>query len=285
MADLADILFIDPINERQIPLSFAELVSLVKGSSIKSMALADDFLELGITDAANLRIEGSFRILLFSTLNKGENPPLRLQILATDETPTARTVEQRIHSLRQLYALSFLINAGRSGEAAKLLEQNPNADLEVALKPNEHLLISAAGEGSFWLTVLAKTKTAFKNLNYIAPLFFEEGRQAIVERVRAGTELKQLEVKEKEINLSFQGANKLIDLVQKVEKIKDTGTRERVRLALSTNAQALGQHLPPALPAPRATMKSKEKTSGKKPKKRSPKNSKEKSEKKSKKKS
>jgi hypothetical protein len=124
VADLADILFIDSINDRQIPLSFAELVSLVKGSSIKSMALADDFLELGITDAANLRIQGSFRILLFSTLNKGENPPLRLRILANGETPTAKTVEQRIHSLRQLYALSFLINEGRSGEAAKLLEKN-----------------------------------------------------------------------------------------------------------------------------------------------------------------
>ena len=264
MADLADILFIDPINDRQIPLSFAELVSLVKGSSIKSMALADDFVELGITDAANLRIQGSFRILLFSTLNKGENPPLRLRILANGETPTAKTVEQRIHSLRQLYALSFLINEGRSGEAAKLLEQNPNADLEDALKPNERLLISAAGEGSFWLTVLAKTKTAFKNLNYIAPLFFEEGRQAIVERVRAGTKLKQLEVQEKEINLSFQSANKVIDLVQKVDKIKDTGTRERVRLALSTNAHALGQHLPPALPAPPATIKSKKKRPRKK---------------------
>jgi hypothetical protein len=107
------------------------------------------------------------------------------------------------------------------------------------------------------LTVLAKSKGAFKNLNYIAPLFFEEGRQAIVERVRAGTRLKQLEVREKEINVTFQAANKLIDLVQKVDKIKDPGTREKVRQALSTNVHALGQHLPPALPKPQATIKSK----------------------------
>ena len=178
-----------------------------------------------------------------------------MRILTNNETPTARKVEQRIRSLRQLYALSYLINEGRSAEAAKRLERNPNTDLEDALKPSEHLLISAAGEGSFWLTVLAKTKNAFKNLNYIAPLFFEEGRQAVVERVRASTKLKQLEVQEKETNLSFHSANKLIDLVQKVDKIKDPGTRERVRQALSTNVHALGQHLPPALPKPQRTIK------------------------------
>jgi hypothetical protein len=38
------------------------------------MAITDNFLELGITGAANRRTEGSFRVLLFSTLNKGENP-------------------------------------------------------------------------------------------------------------------------------------------------------------------------------------------------------------------
>ena len=117
MADLDDIVFVDPINGTQAHLSFPELVSLIKGSSIKSMALADDYLELGISDAVNLRIQGSFQILLFSTLNRGENPPVRLRILATDETPTAKSVEQRIHSFRQLYALSSLINAGRSDEA------------------------------------------------------------------------------------------------------------------------------------------------------------------------
>ena len=79
MAELDDISFFDPINDRRVPLSFSELVSLIEGSSIKSMALANDYLELGVTDAANLRIQiqGRFRILLFSTLNKGENPPLR----------------------------------------------------------------------------------------------------------------------------------------------------------------------------------------------------------------
>ena len=252
MADLDDIVFVDPINGTQAHLSFPELVSLIKGSSIKSMALADDYLELGISDAVNLRIQGSFQILLFSTLNRGENPPVRLRILATDETPTAKSVEQRIHSFRQLYALSSLINAGRSDEAAKLLEKNPSADLEDALKPNERLLISAAGEGSFWLTVLAKSKGAFNNLMYIAPLFFDETRQAIVDRIRATTKLKQLEVQEKELNLNYQSANKLIELVQKVDKIKDPNTREKVRQALAANAQALGQHLPPALPKPEA---------------------------------
>jgi hypothetical protein len=252
MADFENIIFIDPVNNRRSPLSFLELVSLIKGSSIKSMATANDFFELGLTDGFNLRIESGLQLSLFSTLNKGENPPLRLQIIAKDEMPTARLVEERIHALRQMYALSYLLERNRSQEAADVLEKSTAADLEDRLPPDDRMLISAASEGSFWLTVLTKTKGAFKTLSHIAPLFFEESREAIVRRVRAGTKLKELEAQEKEISLSFQSANKLIDLVKQVDAIKDADTRERVRQALATNAKSLGHHLPPALPKPEA---------------------------------
>jgi hypothetical protein len=97
--------------------------------------------------------------------------------------------------------------------------------------------IGNASEGTFWLTVLAKTKVAFASLVYIAPLFYDEGRQAILESVRATRDLKKLEVKTKEMDLTFQGAAKIIDLVQRVEKIKDPHVREKVREALSINVR------------------------------------------------
>ena len=211
---MAEVTFFDPIHNRQVGMSFPELITLIKGSSIKSLALADDFFELGISDAFNLRIEGKFRILLISTLNRGERPPVRLQIIPDGETPTASAVEQRIHSLRQLYATAFLINAGRSKEIAATLARNPRADLEQALTQQDRLFIIAASKGTFWLTVVTKTKAAFKSLLYIAPLFYEEGRQAILEHIRANTDLKKLDVRAKEMDLTFQSANKLVDLVQ-----------------------------------------------------------------------
>ncbi len=255
----AEVTFLDPINNRQFGMSFSELVTLITGSSIKSLALADDFFELGISDAFNLRLEGQFKISLISTLNKGERPPVRLQIIQDGETPTAEAVEQRIHSLRQLYATSFLISAGRSHEIADMLERNPRADLEQALTQQNRLFISAASEGTFWLTVVTKTKAAFKSLLYIAPLFYEEGRQAVLENVRATTDLKKLDVKAREMDLMFQSANKLVDLVQKVEKIKDPHTQEKARQALSINAGALGKQLPLSLPKPETTPKPKTK--------------------------
>jgi len=40
------ILYLDPINDKQVELDFSDLVSLIKGSSIKSMAISDEFLSL-----------------------------------------------------------------------------------------------------------------------------------------------------------------------------------------------------------------------------------------------
>jgi hypothetical protein len=242
---MATIKFVDFVNERQVDMDFAELVTIIQGSSIKSMALGDDFFELGLTDAFNLRMNGPPDILLISTLNKGELPPVRFQVLADGETPTAKTVEKRIRALRQLYAATFLINTRRSDEAGKVLESDPDADLEDLLNEQDHLFIMAASEGSFWLTVLTKTRSAFKSLANIMPLFYEEGRQALLERVRATTDLKKLDVTQKQIKV----ADKLVSLVQKLEKIEDPELRQRMQEVISSNLKALGKQ-PLSLPKP-----------------------------------
>jgi hypothetical protein len=247
MAD--NILFLDPISNRSFPLNFSDLLTIIKGSSIKSAALSDDFFELVLTDAFNLRIETQPTILLTSTLNKNEFPPVRLQIIADGETPSAFTVERRIRSLRQLYATNFLVNAGRSKEVARVLDANRNADLEELLEEQDRLFVAAASEGTFWLTVLTKTRSAFRSLANIVPLFYEEGREALLERMRANTELAKLTVKEKEDKLYFDRANKSVDLVQKIEKIKDPHVKERVQDVLSASLGGLGRELP-ALPKP-----------------------------------
>jgi hypothetical protein len=137
------IFIIDPSDDKRIELDFAALVTLIKGSSITSMAHSDKFFELGLSDAFNLRVQtdnAEADILLFSTLNKGELPPVRLNIMGDDKVPTAEALEKRIHSLlRQLYATAFLIDAGRSNDVAQALKQNPDTDLEASLLKEEDL--------------------------------------------------------------------------------------------------------------------------------------------------
>jgi hypothetical protein len=237
--------FVDFINGTQADIDFGELVTVIKGSSIKSMAVADDSFELGLSDAFNLRMNGWPDILLMSTLNKGEPPPVRLQLIPEGETPTAKAVETRIHALRQLYAATFLMNAGRSEEAARMLESNPQADLEQLLNDEDCLFITAASEGSLWLTVVTKTGAAFKSLAYIVPLFCEEGRQALLERVRATTAIKKLDVNRTEI----KAACELVKLIRETEKIKNPKLRDNLLEAISSNLTALGKQ-PLSLPKP-----------------------------------
>ena len=101
---MANINYFDFNTNESKTLDSGEFVSLVKGASITS--LADDFVEFGLSDAFNLRIDAQNNITLFPTTNKGEAPPVRLSLIENDEIPTAQLVELRLHALRQLYAIS-----------------------------------------------------------------------------------------------------------------------------------------------------------------------------------
>jgi hypothetical protein len=59
-----------------------------------------------------------------------------------------------------------------------------------------------------------------------ACMFYREGRQALLERTRARTDLEMLAVQEKRMELEFQRANNAIDLVQRLEQIKDPHLRK-----------------------------------------------------------
>jgi hypothetical protein len=245
---MANINYVDPIEGTTGELDFADLVTLIKGASISSLAIADDFFELGLTDAFNLRIQGKTSISLISTLNKAELPPVRLQILKDGEVATAQAVEKRLHALRQLYAATFLVNAGRADEIANF-KQPEWVDLEELLAENERLFVSAASEGSFWVTVVTKTIPAFKSLSNILPLFYSEGRTALLERIRAKTELKKLAVEQKRQDMAFERASKSIDLAQKVAEIKDPWVRQQTERHFSVILGILEKE-PLALPPP-----------------------------------
>jgi hypothetical protein len=180
-------------------IDFPTLVEIIKGTSITSLADSEQFIEFGLSERMNIRFEsgqngGPVQIGLFFTLNPDDVLPARLRLINDGEEPTAFLVEKRLHSLRQVYAITLLLEAGRGAELAATLLKDANADLEqTLLVPDEWLYLQEAGSGSWWVVALTKIKGApQKALNGLS-LFFGEGRSLFLDRVRAGTQIKQQE--------------------------------------------------------------------------------------------
>jgi hypothetical protein len=135
-------------------IDFATLVSLVKGTSITSLADSEQFIEFRLSERMNIRFEsgedeGPVQISLFSTLNADEVPPTRVQLINDGEEPTAARVERRLHSLRQVYAITLMLDAGRGAELAVTLLENPDVDLEQSLlREDEQLYLREAGSSN-----------------------------------------------------------------------------------------------------------------------------------------
>jgi hypothetical protein len=79
---------------------------------------------------------------------------------------------------------------------------------------------------------------AWRALSAVACLLFREGRQNMLQRDKARTDLELLAVEQKRMEIDFQRANNAVDLVKKVENIKDGQLRKKARAAI----------LPPRLP-------------------------------------
>jgi hypothetical protein len=227
---------------------FATLVSVVEGTSVVSLADSDRFIELGLSENLMLRIEGSeggsLLVSVFSTLNTDEVAPVRLQLIAEGEEPSAALIERRLHSMRQVYAIILLLNTERGSELAAALRTDPDIDLEQALlRDEERLYLQAAGPGTWWMTALTKIGKAPQTALNTLSLVYGEGRRMLLERVRAGTDLKNEEVVAKRIANEAARNKALIDSFADLEKIKNAEDKERVRQALISNMDSANPKL------------------------------------------
>lgn len=81
--------------------------------------------------------------------------PVRVVLLADDETPTAALIEKRLRNVRQLHALDFILRVPELAGtelvpiAALLLSTDEDADLDSIIPLP--LQIRAAGTGTFWV--------------------------------------------------------------------------------------------------------------------------------------
>lgn len=231
-----------PLDEDFASLNFEEFIEISRGLSISSGAASTgdsrgpDFLELGLSQTFNLRVQANgnaLAVTLVSTLNPGDFAPVRLQIISPSETVTAELLERRLHHLRQVYAMAFLVDGGREADLGLVLREHPGADLEhELLSPKDKLVVREAHPGSLILSLIAKSKGAYRALAYVCAVPFAEGRKALLGRVKAGTELAELEVKAKSQDVRLKGADGVISLVKKIETIKDKDTRELIKRRL-----------------------------------------------------
>jgi hypothetical protein len=240
-------LIVDPAAETGAEIDFSLFVQIVKGMTVTSAASSDDmkYLEFGLSENFNLNVrqdeDGDIVVQLFSTLNLDDIPPLRLQIVSDDEEASAETLERRIRLLRQTYAIGLLVNTGRAEQISDLLSKDPNADIEASLlNEEEKLYIKSAGPGSFWVTVLIKSKAGYKTAAALFSTFYDEGRELLLRRMRANTVLKELEAEQRRFDLQKKQALGMIEVFDKISKMKDEKASEMIRAAFESNLKALG---------------------------------------------
>jgi hypothetical protein len=84
---------------------------------------------------------------------------------------------------------------------------------------------------------------ALRSPSSIVLVFYREGRDALLTRARARTEIEVIAAEQKRLELEHQRASMTLDLVTKVEKIKDAQLKERVKNAITF----------PTLPPPKSS--------------------------------
>ena len=242
------------------PIGFEQFIDITHGLSISSGAAnaptstGSDFIELGLSRTFNLRIEagsGDVIVSLIPTLNDGDFPPVRVELIGEGETVTAELLEHRLYNLRQVYAIALLVQEGREEALSEVLRGNSSADIEKALISREDkLLIQEATPGSLILSILATTKKTYTAILYACSVPFSEGRLALMGRVNAATALAELEVKAKGQDIKLKRAQGIIGLAKEIDKIKDEGTRELIRARLFENMSNLSSNTntTPAIP-------------------------------------
>ena len=82
-------------------------------------------------------------------------------------------------------------------------------------------------------------------------MMFGEGRQLLLERLRTANALQKEELRKKQIENDRASAKAAIDLIVKLEKIRDPNRREAVRTLLLSKTADLNPNIAGLLPPPK----------------------------------
>jgi hypothetical protein len=81
-------------------------------------------------------------------------------------------------------------------------------------------------------SVFAISVRLWRSLSAGSCIIYARGREALLRRAEARTELEELTVEEKRLELAKQRAHAIIETMLKVERIKDPQLREKAKTAI-----------------------------------------------------
>ena len=172
-----------------------------------------------------------------STTNKGEIPPLMLQIIDGGKRVPARTLEKRLRALRTLYAIVHLSLTDRFNLVQDVLSKDPSYDLELLLDDDELLYVECLAPGSWYVTLWSKLRICYRSVLQTVAIVSERGREALLSKLESEARLKELEVEEKE----FENFTKKVDYGM---GLMDSLSTNSSKIALSERVEeALGDFL------------------------------------------
>lgn len=163
--------------------------------------------------------------------------PVRLLDEQNDQFPSAIEVQARIHAVRQVYALTLLLQTERISRILDFI----GTDLEAALEGEERLQFSSMSVGSLWAALSSVKGVGLRAALTVAGMFYSEGRNSLLRNLRAKTESTELDVRLKEMELEFGRVEKTIDILQRIDKIKDPAAKQRVFDLFANNMAVLGK--------------------------------------------
>jgi hypothetical protein len=229
-------------------LSIDEISNLFIGARISRIEMKADGLRLSTSDGVYLSLPGGQNGSL-SILNS-DFPKHDLNLVGRGFDADIPLVDHRLKALNTIYTISFLLN--NNMEEALSEAVTSSTELDNILRIEDRLYIDGASSGSFWLTIFAKTKSAYDTIKGTLLLLVPEGRSTIRIRIKAETKKQEyaaksagLKVEKQKFDLAAHRTSTLILLLNKIDKIKDPEVKTIVRKSVVTGLAELGIPMTP----------------------------------------
>ncbi len=175
----------------------------------------------------------------------------RIELTDDYDTPAA-VVERKIRSLRQLYAVIFLLRSGKASGIPKGLGYSDDLDLEAKfLAPDDQLRFSAMGSGSIYATLAGISALAKESVIDLVGMLTVPGYQRAQDRWTNKTAAERLELEKKRLEVEKQNVDVLkhkvksaIEVLGMIEKVKNPEAQELLREIATRSMRDLNVNIP-----------------------------------------
>jgi hypothetical protein len=232
-------------NNKTINIDEGEFAQLLTGGVIAYAHFSqEDGFDLALDTSGKVHFrykDGDLRAF-YSDYHTDQTGRLNL-FRDKENPPTLAQLQARIDAIRYLHVLIFLLQSDRIDDLKFFLSEGLRVESKI-LKEEEQLRILSAGVGSFWASLFTKSGDAAKSLFALTGLFYDKGRTAMLDRLRAKADSDMIDVERKAAEVESFRLQSAVDIIRKAEKIKDPALRQATLSALRHSMEKLGRKLP-----------------------------------------